>query len=136
MNLYALEYLCDPVDQSSLSLCDAELDSNGQVVSGRLVSESGREYSIIRGIPRFVRDPKIAATVTSFGDEWNFFNFVEFKEHWLQHTVLNTFGGVDAFRGKVIVDAGGGGAVLKPCGCSSAGLNMCSCLIFLAVLMM
>lgn len=77
-------------------------------MSGRLVADSGRAYPIIRGIPRFVPNSGLAATVSSFGDEWNYFNFTSFKEHWLSHTVRNTFGSVDVFRGKVIVDAGGG----------------------------
>jgi ubiquinone/menaquinone biosynthesis C-methylase UbiE len=46
--------------------------------------------------------------VTSFGEEWNHFNFTDFKAHWLAHTVANTFGSVESFRDKVIVDAGGG----------------------------
>ena len=46
--------------------------------------------------------------VHSFGEEWNTFNFTDFKAHWLAHTVKNTFGSTDVFRGKVIVDAGAG----------------------------
>lgn len=44
----------------------------------------------------------------SFGDEWDFFNFDMFRLNWLQYTVANTFGTTEAFRGKVIVDAGAG----------------------------
>lgn len=108
MTPFALEYLCDPIDHSDLSLTDAEYDLYGQIVSARLTSASGCEYPIVRGIPRFVEDAGLAETVTSFGDEWNFFNFTAFKEHWLNHTVRNTFGDIEVFRDKVIVDAGGG----------------------------
>lgn len=108
MTPFALEYLCDPVDHSGLSLTDAEYDLYGQIVYGRLTSASGREYPIVRGIPRFVEDVGLAETVASFGDEWNFFNFTAFKEHWLNHTVRNTFGDIEVFRNKIIVDAGGG----------------------------
>lgn len=108
MNPIALDYLCDPIDHSALSLVDAEYDPHGKILSGRLASASGREYPIIRGIPRFVGDAGLSATVASFGSEWNYFNFTAFKEHWLSHTVRNTFGNIDAFRDKVIVDAGGG----------------------------
>ena len=48
------------------------------------------------------------ASVDSYGDEWNFFNFTDFKINWLKHTVANTFGSTDAFKGKLIVDAGAG----------------------------
>jgi len=47
-------------------------------------------------------------TVESFGDQWNYFNFLDFRVHWVEHTVANTFGSVDVFRDKVIVDAGAG----------------------------
>lgn len=47
-------------------------------------------------------------SVTSFGDEWNYFDFIDFKANWLEHTIKNTFGSTDVFRGKVVVDAGAG----------------------------
>jgi 2-polyprenyl-3-methyl-5-hydroxy-6-metoxy-1,4-benzoquinol methylase len=46
--------------------------------------------------------------VASFGHEWNTFNFIDFKTHWLVHTVKNTFGSTAVFKGKVVVDAGAG----------------------------
>jgi len=59
-------------------------------------------------VPRFVDDTQTLRSVGSFGDEWNFFNFVDFKVNWLNHLVKNTFGGLDAFREKIIVDCGAG----------------------------
>jgi ubiquinone/menaquinone biosynthesis C-methylase UbiE len=103
-----LKYLCDPYNGGALRLVDAEFGTNGDIVSGRLVSDSGSEYPIVRGIPRFVQSEELARSVSSFGDEWNYFNYTSFKDHWLQHTVANTFDTIDVFRDKVVVDAGGG----------------------------
>ncbi len=100
--------LCDPIDKSDLQLANIKYDEHGDIFEGLLVSASGRTYPIRNGIPRFVEDPGMKERVQSFGDEWNFFNFELFKLNWLQHTVKNTFGSADFFRGKVIVDAGAG----------------------------
>lgn len=102
-----LNYLCEPDSKASLKLIEAKYDQTGHVLSGLLRSPSGKEYPIRNGIPRFV-DSVPQKTVESFGDEWNHFNFVGFKANWLSHTVANTFGSTDAFKDKVIVDAGGG----------------------------
>ena len=106
MTPFLLSLLCDPETGEALTLKDAQYDERGQIRSGLLVSATG-QYEIRDGIPRFV-DSALKKTVTSFGDQWNFFNFTEFKSHWLDHTVRNTFGSTDVFAGKVIVDAGGG----------------------------
>lgn len=102
-----MNYLCDPVTKGGLQLVNERTDQQGNIISGELLAANGRSYPIINGIPRFVDDVPVA-TVTSFGDEWNYFNFVDFKSHWLAHAVGNTFGSTDAFKGKLIVDAGGG----------------------------
>jgi ubiquinone/menaquinone biosynthesis C-methylase UbiE len=99
-----LRYLRDPLLDTPLSLEDA-VDRDGNVVSGWLVGS--KRYPIINGIPRFVETAQ-QASVQSFGAQWNQFNFIDFKAHWLDHTVKNTFGSVDVFKGKVVVDAGGG----------------------------
>jgi ubiquinone/menaquinone biosynthesis C-methylase UbiE len=100
--------ICDPATHAPLDLVDAELDARGRIDKGRLVGADGVTYSIRNGIPRFVSSDVSLGTVESFGNQWNFFNFIAFHTHWLQHTVRNTFGSPDAFRGKVIVDAGAG----------------------------
>jgi SAM-dependent methyltransferase/uncharacterized protein YbaR (Trm112 family) len=102
-----LRYICEPTSKAPLALVGAVMDQEGNIHSGDLVAPSGRRYPIINGIPRFV-ETAATESVTSFGDEWNHFNFTDFKINWLQHTVVNTFGSVDAFKGKLIVDAGGG----------------------------
>jgi uncharacterized protein YbaR (Trm112 family)/ubiquinone/menaquinone biosynthesis C-methylase UbiE len=102
-----LNFLCEPVTKAPLKLVDAVTSEDGNIQSGFLVTASGERYPIINGIPRFV-DYVPTATVESFGDEWNHFNFTDFKINWLKHTVANTFGGTAVFKDKLIVDAGGG----------------------------
>lgn len=102
-----LHYLCEPITKELLQLVNAVTDNDGHIQSGDLIAPSGKCYPIINGIPRFV-DFVPTKTVESFGDEWNYFNFTDFKINWLSHTVANTFGSTDVFKGKLIVDAGGG----------------------------
>jgi uncharacterized protein YbaR (Trm112 family) len=101
-----LQYLCEPITKAPLKLLDAHYDDDDNIITGELVTATGQRYPIINGIPRFV-DFMPTASVESFGDEWNYFNFTDFKVNWLKHTVANTFGSTDAFQGKLIVDAGG-----------------------------
>jgi ubiquinone/menaquinone biosynthesis C-methylase UbiE len=103
---FLLQLIADPVSRKPLILKN-QVSKDGQITSGILVAEDGTEYPILHGIPRFVPDDA-RHSVDSFGDEWNYFNFTDFKTQWLEHTVKNTFGSVDAFKGKIIVDAGGG----------------------------
>ena len=109
-----LNYLCEPITKAPLQLVDAVTSEDWMIHSGALVAPSGNRYPIINGIPRFV-DYVPQATVESFGDEWNYFNFTDFKVNWLKHTVTNTFGSTDAFKNKLIMDAGGG-VVRRACG--------------------
>lgn len=108
MNKELIQILCDPLTKEPLRLIDEQLDDAGQIVSGTLVSESGNRYPVKRGIPRFMPDAELAESVKSFGDEWNYFNYTDFKANWLAHAVKNTFGTPEAFKDKLIVDAGGG----------------------------
>lgn len=103
-----LKYLCDPLTKQPLTLQEAQYDSGGAIISGILASRDGNTYPVKNGIPRFVSDNVLKKSVESFGDEWNYFNFTEFKQHWLTHTVINTFGSLEYFKDKLIVDAGGG----------------------------
>ena len=86
-----LNYLCDPIDKSSLRLREATYNRNGEIIGGFLLSDSGRSYPIINGIPRFMTNDNSKASVKSFGEEWNYFNYDLFKTNWLNHTVKNTF---------------------------------------------
>lgn len=107
MTPFLLQLLCEPITKAPLHLLDATFDAEGNIFAGDLVTDAGRRYPIINGIPRFV-NCELTTSVKSFGDEWNYFNFTDFKVNWLSHTVANTFGSTDAFQGKLIVDAGGG----------------------------
>jgi ubiquinone/menaquinone biosynthesis C-methylase UbiE/uncharacterized protein YbaR (Trm112 family) len=108
MNLSLLEYLCDPYDKSDLTLVEPVFSSEEIVESGRLVSTGGRSYEIRNGVPRFIDGDSLSKSVDSFGAEWNHFNFDTFRDNWLNHTVANTFGSLEVFKGKVVVDCGAG----------------------------
>lgn len=104
-----VERLADPVSREPLVLVNPQPDAGGRIESGELATDLGPRYPIRGGVPRFVGTGDVrSAAVASFGDEWNHFNFVQFHTHWLEHTVRNTFGSPDVFRGKVVVDAGAG----------------------------
>lgn len=103
-----LKILCDPEDKTELRLENPVFDESGNIAQGLLVSMSGRRYPIRDGVPRFVEQTAELDTVESFGDQWNYFNFDDFRFNWLGHTIKNTFGSPDVFRGKVVVDAGAG----------------------------
>jgi ubiquinone/menaquinone biosynthesis C-methylase UbiE len=106
VHLRILPLLCDPATGEALSIEITRQDSD-EVIEGVLVSPAGNRYPIRNRIPRFV-EPEIFESVRSFGDQWNHFNYVDFKQNWLDHTVRNTFGSTEAFRDRVIVDCGGG----------------------------
>lgn len=103
-----LPWLADPVSGAPLDLLDP-VTHGGRIQEATLAAAGGARYPVRRGVPRFVgAGDDRAAAVASFGDEWNHFNFVQFRAQWLQHTVKHTFGSPEVFRGKVIVDAGAG----------------------------
>ena len=82
MTPYLLEFLIDPATGEKLTLENPIYDSFGNIESGILNSISGNNYQIIRGVPRFLENVSVK-TAAAFGDEWNFFNFEQFKENWL-----------------------------------------------------
>jgi len=108
MTTELLKYICEPGTKDPLTLGEPRYDEQGNISEGWLDSPRGTRYRIVRGIPRFVSPGETTESVESFGDQWNYFNFVDFKKTWLSQTVGNTFGSVDVFKGKLIVDAGGG----------------------------
>ncbi len=73
MHIRLLDYLCDPIDGADLKLAGNVTRDGEQILTGDLISTAGRHYPIINGVPRFILDPSIKTTVTSFGDEWNNF---------------------------------------------------------------
>lgn len=108
MHIRLLPYLVDPIDGSTLRLSDNSAIVCDRVETGSLVSAAGREYPIKSGVPRFVLDGEISATVQSFGDEWNYFNYDRFKSNWLTHIANGAFGSPEYFRDKIIVDCAAG----------------------------
>ena len=74
MTPFLLTLIADPQTKTPLKLKNAVYDGE-LIVSGSLVAENGNEYPIVNGIPLFVKN-KDSASVESFGDEWNFFNFI------------------------------------------------------------
>ena len=108
MNPKLLDILCDPISKEPLSLNEDVRDADGSILEGILESPSGRKFRIRNGIPRFLPEAVLSNSVKSFGEEWNYFNFTDFRNNWLLHTVKNTFGSADVFKSKMVIDAGGG----------------------------
>jgi len=71
-----LDLLCCPTTGERLELMKEETTPNGMVVTGKLVSESGKVYPIVRGVPRFVDSEHYAS---SFGYEWNAWPRIQFE---------------------------------------------------------
>jgi SAM-dependent methyltransferase len=71
-----LNLLCCPDTGESLSLVARVTLGNGMVWAGSLVTDSGRSYPIVRGVPRFVDRQHYAA---SFGWEWARWPRVQFE---------------------------------------------------------
>lgn len=70
-----LEILAEPETRAPLELQSPTHAANGQIESGTLVStQTGAEYPIVRGIPRFVSPENYA---DSFGFQWNEFRNVQ-----------------------------------------------------------
>ncbi len=106
--------LCCPETREALRLEPSETRSNGMILSGEFVSQSGRRYPIVRGIPRFVAVEQYAA---SFGYEWSRWPRVQFEAEnvgrpmasrttrmWETITQVND----DIGQGKTIVEFGCG----------------------------
>lgn len=71
-----LNVLCCPRTYQTLHLESELVDSLGMVITGKLLTNDGISYPIIRGIPRFV-DAEYYAS--SFGFEWNRWPKVQFE---------------------------------------------------------
>src|SRR2546427_11941019 len=70
----ALEFLVCPACKSELAL-HARLQQGPNILEGTLgCRQCAVEYPILRGIPRFVREPSYAS---SFGYQWRWFRTVQ-----------------------------------------------------------
>lgn len=108
MHTRLLAYLCDPVDLTALEPSPGTRIVDDRIEDGDLVSETGKQYPIVNGIPRIIVDQAIKPSVVSFGDEWNYFNYDRFKANWLKHIAYGAFGSPDYFKKKLVVDCAAG----------------------------
>ena len=72
INKQLLEKVCDPATRETVELTGVDTSINVPAVDAVLVSVSGRRYSVVRGIPRFVftQDQSQIQTSVSFGFKW------------------------------------------------------------------
>ena len=70
------ELLCCPQTGKSLQLQIDERNEHGMVITGKLLTDDGQAYPIVRGIPRFIGSEHYSA---SFGYEWNRWPRVQFE---------------------------------------------------------
>jgi SAM-dependent methyltransferase len=123
-----------PETGERLKLHAETFDRHGMVRAGRLVSISGREYPIVRGIPRFVSAEHYAS---SFGFEWSRWPRVQFESEnvgrpmeghttrmWERITQVSD----SEVRGRTIVDFGCGPGrfldVLRRKGAVAVGIDL------------
>ena len=114
MHARFLDLLCCPETREALTL-DAQVTlQNGTVWAGTLRSPSGRQYPIVRGVPRFVDRERYAA---SFGWEWGRWPRVQFDSenaggpmagHSTRMWERITGAGLEDVTGKTVVDFGCG----------------------------
>ncbi len=103
-----IDLLCDPIDGTKLKLVNS-LIKKGDLVSGKLVSRSGRVYRIKEGIPILL--PSGAQSINSVGSfafEWDEWGYLFAKKNWLKNNIRPLLGTESTFKGKIIVDAGAG----------------------------
>jgi len=109
-----LDLLCCPETGELLKLNSGETLPGGDIISGTLVSLSGRQYPIVRGVPRFIDREEY---VSSFGYEWNRWARLQFDSendgkpmagHSTRMWEAITKAGDDRVQGKTIVEFGCG----------------------------
>jgi SAM-dependent methyltransferase len=107
----ALEYLRCPVSGDALELTGAApAESDGHLMSGTLVSRSGRRYPIVDGIPNLTPEgveSLKSATASRFADEWLHWRDLR---HYYEQQFLGWVSpvGPEDFRGKVVFEGGCG----------------------------
>lgn len=99
----------DPKTQVRLSL-RVDVEENGQVVEGALVSPDGDTYAVVRGIPRFCPVENYAE---SFGFQWQKYDTVQLdsKSQWGSVSEKRFFGESGwprDMKGQRILEAGSG----------------------------
>jgi SAM-dependent methyltransferase len=106
----ALRFLVCPSCRDGLEL-RVEAEEGHEVMAGRLRSPGcGREYPILRGVPRFVQS---GAYASSFGFQWNRFSRVQLDSmngtRQSERDLKATTGWREAdYQGRLVLDAGVG----------------------------
>lgn len=126
--------LACPETGEPLTLAETRPGTHGMIVSGVLISTSGKRYPVVRGIPRFVGEEHYSA---SFGFEWNRWPRVQFEsenvgtpmEGCTTHMWERIVGVSDsAVSGKTIVEFGCGPGrfldVVRRKGGTAVGLDL------------
>lgn len=114
MNPEFVTLLCCPQTRQPLRLEPHDVDAQGMVVTGVLSTPDGREYPIVRGIPRFVDEEQYSG---SFGFEWSRWPRVQFEDEnigrpmeghtkRMWHTITQI--AANGVEGKTIVEFGCG----------------------------
>jgi SAM-dependent methyltransferase len=110
MKRSALRFLVCPSCRDGLQL-DAGREEDGEVMEGALRSPAcGREYPVLRGVPRFVDS---GAYAQSFGFQWDRFRHVQLDSRngrrESERTLFATTGWTEAdYAGRLVLDAGVG----------------------------
>lgn len=110
MKRSALRFLVCPTCQDGLEL-QARIEDGPEVMEGSLHSSGcGREYPVLRGIPRFV---DTGAYASSFGFQWKRFRQVQLDSangrRESEKEMQATTGWTDAdYQGRLVLDAGVG----------------------------
>jgi len=110
MKTSALKFLVCPSCGDALEL-HVEAEDRAEVITGRLRSPGcGREYPIVRGVPRFVDSQQYAS---SFGFQWNRFARVQLDSfngtRQSEQALADTTGWNAAdYEGRLVLDAGVG----------------------------
>lgn len=108
MRVEWISLLRDPIDKSKLKLIDPVF-KNGRLLSGKLLSSSGRVYRIKEGIPILLsRETQSLNSVKSFAFEWDEWGYLFAKKNWLKNNIDPLLGNASKFKNKIIIDAGAG----------------------------
>jgi SAM-dependent methyltransferase/uncharacterized protein YbaR (Trm112 family) len=134
MNRKFLDLMCCPETGEPLKIFREETTRGGCIRTGVLMSSSGRQYPIIRGVPRFVNKENYAS---SFGYEWNRWSRVQFDSenegkpmagHSFRMWEAITKANDDQVRGKTIIEFGCGSGrfldVVRRKGGIAVGIDM------------
>jgi SAM-dependent methyltransferase/uncharacterized protein YbaR (Trm112 family) len=106
-----LQYLSCPSCSSAIVLAAAERDSDEIITGGLRCSSCGKQWPIVRGVPRFAAIAEVegdkAATAANFGWQWQ--HFTQADERY-EEQFLGWIAPVDRefFKDKVVLEGGCG----------------------------